>query len=103
MNGCQIGTRFPILHAKEDQVYPIGFSHAECEGTPVLSLGVWHMPRRMRHAERHSDAARQPGPVGPPDVLCPCATTGLALAGRGIRTVRSEVLPLMLGANLVGR
>jgi hypothetical protein len=28
MNGCQIGTNCPILHAEEDQVYPVGFSDA---------------------------------------------------------------------------
>jgi hypothetical protein len=25
MYGCQIGTQCPILHAKKDQLYPIGF------------------------------------------------------------------------------
>jgi hypothetical protein len=28
INGCQIGAKCPILHAKQDQVYPIGFSDA---------------------------------------------------------------------------
>jgi hypothetical protein len=36
MNGCQIGTQCPTLHAKQDQMYPIGFSVAP-QGTKKIS------------------------------------------------------------------
>jgi hypothetical protein len=34
---CQLGTICPIMHAKQDQVYPIGFSYASPSTPNVLS------------------------------------------------------------------
>jgi hypothetical protein len=32
MHGCRAGTQCPMLHAKQDEVYPIGSSDARCTG-----------------------------------------------------------------------
>jgi hypothetical protein len=39
--GCQIGTECPFLHAKYDQVYPIGFTHARSG----RGVGPGNLPR----------------------------------------------------------
>jgi hypothetical protein len=36
INGCQTGTKHPILHVKQDQVYPIGFR----DGRTASSCGM---------------------------------------------------------------
>jgi hypothetical protein len=66
INGCQIGTQCPILHAKQDQVYPIAFSDDAPDGQGVsgtvegqavhqrkkMALLLGHALHDMRKEER---------------------------------------------------
>jgi hypothetical protein len=52
MYGCQIGTKFPIFHAVQDQLYPIGSSNG-CSKADTSSLHM-HRPTAFFNAGRRT-------------------------------------------------
>jgi hypothetical protein len=69
MNGCQTGTQCPILHVKQDQVYPTGFIDAHVQATLDMARGEQRQlkglaPQAIWRWVQQAPSAHSPGTSG---------------------------------------